>query len=203
MYITSVPSEDPVDAQLKADNDRLTGENQTLRDRITELETQINVIRSVHESAPPRRAGTTPLHGRPLDDDGKIAFTSPIPGLPTDWLQQVRNKILADATVQAALIKIMTTQPEIVIEVHPRMVTIDGSSPRGRLAGMIANGLLDTGVKPGVIIREFARTGAQIHPSNLSKILDEFVTAGYLTREGTEYQKTAALKITKTELQAV
>lgn len=237
----SIPTEieDLMDIQLKADNDQLRQENVMLHKRIAELEAAVReagvfvgekVLTEAGVPLPPRRAGTTPLHGRPLDENGGIEFTKPTQanfqrdfsgrgaritpatapvtaadnGLPENWLQQVREKILQDADVQAALVKIMAVRPEIVVELHPKTVTIDGDSPRGRLAKMIAQGLLDQPVKPGVIVKEFARTGQSVHPSRLSEYLADFMSMGIVTREesGT-YQKAPGVVVGTKVLEAV
>lgn len=214
--------EDLVDEKLKAENDQLRqrngellGEIEQLRERLAKLEkasTEFLAARTrpftiPTEEAPTRRAGTTPLHGRSLDENGAVAFT-PVPiapsdgGLPLDWLQQVREKILQDAEVQVALLKISVQRPEIVVEITPRAVAMDASTPRGRLAKMIAHGLLDQPVKPGVILKEFERTGGNVHPSRLSEYLADFVQMGMVTREeGNLYMKVPGIKITTRELQ--
>jgi len=111
--------------------------------------------------------------------------------------------LLADGQMLAAVAKVQASRPEIVIELRPRMISYDGSSAKGRIAKMIADGLLDEPCKPGVIIKEFKRTGGEIHPSRLSNYLSEFVSDGMLIRDDGLYQKAPGRKVTKTELQAL
>ena len=207
-------NEDAMDAKLKQDNEILTKENQLLKQEITELRQQIRDMgkdlgwtpeqSSTPPPLPERRAGTTPLRGRPLDDDGKIEFFKPgAPGSQSLEYELFKQRLLADADVLAAVAKILTNQPEIVIESRPKVLVFDGDTPKGRLAKMIADGLLDTPVKPGIIIKEFRRTGTEIHPSRLSTQLSEFVSNGFLLREGDLYVKSPTVKITTKELQAV
>lgn len=184
--------EDPVDEKLKAENNQLRQENADLRRRIDLLE----------------KAATEYLQNRPVRFEELPRFEMPPPatpvyGLPENWLQQVREKILQDAVVQAALVKITATRPEILIEIEPRVFPFDGASAKGRLARMIANGLFDQPAKPGVAIKEFTRTGGAIHPSRLSEYLSEFVSLGFLLREGDTYVKAPGLKVTTKELIAV
>lgn len=206
--------EDPVDEKLKADNDRLTRENEELRRRIDHLErqsasgmghtvpapaTQAEFQRDFSgrgSKLPPSGANVVP--GGPGPDVPFGSAASPFAAKDDEeFYQRVRQRLLSDPPVLAAIKHI---QPEIVVEVTPRRVEIDSSNPRGRLARMIAQGLLDSPVKPGVIIKEFERTGGSVHPSRLSEYLGDFVNMGVLTREeGNLYVKTPGCKIgTKT-----
>lgn len=209
------PEED-MDAELKAENERLRVEIQTLRQELKETQERLNTVQME------RRPGTGRLHGRPLDEDGAIEFTKPptqadfqkdfsgrgarIPptdaaiALPLGTWPAIRAQILAD---EAILVKIAQLQPTLVVELTPREVTFATDNPRGRLAKMIAQGLLDQPVKPGVIINEFARTGGSVHPSRLSEYLGDFVQLGMVTREdGGLYVKAPGLKVTTRTLQA-
>ena len=214
--------EDPMDVKVHEENERLQQarigdseiinrlmtENEQLHVQVTALEDAIRALgQQLAEPDVPdkRRHGTTPLRGRPLDEDGGIEFRKPSP-LPLDqgeFYATFRARILADATVLAAVAKITALRPEILIELEPRTVTFDGASAKGRLARMVANGLFDQPAKPGVAIKEFARTGGAIHPSRLSEYLSEFVSSGFLLREGDLYVKAPALKVTTRELSAV
>lgn len=204
-------TEDAMDAALKQERDNLKAENQELREQIRELKAQ---VAQVHNKIPKteleswgieRRPGTTPLKGRPLDDDGAIKFSKPgdLPYPASSFYLEVRERLLKDADVQAALVKITASRPEILIELTPKTITFDGGSPKGRLARMVANGLFNEPIKPGVAIKEFKRTGGEIHPSRLSEHLGEFVVNGFLLREGDTYVKAPGLKVTTKELQAV
>ena len=228
---THTPQEaDPMDAKLAEENERLRGEVQTLQQELKVLQERL-----AFAGEPPRRAGTTPLHGRPLDEDGAIEFIKPAtqadfqrdfsgrgsrippvtagpmtpPGASASeetidaFYHGIRARILQDAGVQAALVKISARAPELVVELTPREVTFATDNPRGRLAKMIAQGLLDQPVKPGVIINEFARTGGSVHPSRLSEYLGDFVQLGMVTREeGGLYVKAPGLKVTTRTLEA-
>jgi len=192
--------EDPMDAQVKAENTQLQQENAELRRQVGELRKSVEML-----TAAARRRGTTPLQGRPLDDDGAIEVKAhePLPYPASSFYNEVKERLLADADVLAAVASIITSRPEIRIEVTPKTITFDGDSAKGRLARMVANGLLNQPCKPGVVIKEFARTGGAIHPSRLSEYLGDFVSCGFLLRENDTYVKAPGLKVTTTELRAV
>jgi hypothetical protein len=120
--------------------------------------------------------------------------------LPLGTWPAIRAQILADEPI---LLKIATLRPELVIEVTPRVHSYDGSSAKGRLARMVATGLFDQPIKPGVAIKEFKRTGGEIHPSRLSEYLGDFVASGFLLRAGDTYVRAPGLKVTTKELQAI
>lgn len=64
--------------------------------------------------------------------------------------------------------------------------------------------LRDQPVKPGVIVKEFARTGQSVHPSRLSEYLADFVQMGILYREeGNQYVKAPGCKIGSKTLEVV
>jgi len=195
--------EHAVDEKLKADNDQLRRENAELRTSLDEIQRQL----AAHgTTVVDRSTGTQAEFQRDFSGRGvRIlpANANVVAGLPADWLQQVREKILADADVQVALLRIKAQRPELIIELTPREVAFATDNPRGRLAKMIAEGLLDQPVKPGVIINEFARTGGSVHPSRLSEYLGDFVQMGMVTREdGGTYVKAPGLKVSTRTLQA-
>ena len=183
-----------MDAQLKFENEKLERENLEWRQEVDKLRT--------HLAALERQIARTPeiveLGNRLLP----AAAPTPVANVQLDW-PQIKRALLADADVLAAVATIIASRPEIRIEVTPKTITFDGDSAKGRLARMVANGLLNQPCKPGVVIKEFVRTGGAIHPSRLSDYLSDFVSCGFLLREGDTYVKAPGLKVTTKELQAV
>lgn len=113
--------------------------------------------------------------------------------LSDDLYYAIKSRLLDDAP---AILKVLATNPEINVEVERVTVDMDGKSPRGRLAQMVARKLLDEPVKPGVIIAEFKKTGGSIHPSRLTEYLGELVALGFVTREdGNTYKAVPNMKI--------
>lgn len=211
--------EDPMDIELKRQNQhyaetikRLQEEIAGLLKRIAEMEDAFrerNTGAQWRDPAPPSPPATQADFQRDFSGRGTRfppVDGQPVPGALTQaetaaalW-PELRRRILEDVGVLAA---VASLQSEVVIEVVPRVVQIDGASPRGRLAKMIAQGLLDQPIKPGIVIKEFARTGGQIHPSNLSRLLSEFTSLGLITVEdGGTYVKAPGLKVTTRTLEA-
>lgn len=187
--------EDPMDAQLKADNEKLQRENVELRRQVSDLVARLDS--RVHaETRRDYDDPTGPVPSRVRQELRDHADTLPLGTWPA-----IRAQILNDEQV---LTKIATIRPEIVVETAPRVQTLDGSSLKGRLAKLIAAGFFDEPIKAGVANKELNRTGGSVHPANLGRALNDFVLDGYVTREnGDQYQKARALKITARELTAV
>jgi hypothetical protein len=235
-FTAFTPAEDPMDAQLKADNARLAKDNQTLAARIAELEPIVDALREeitrmrrdqsvpaaenaapVATLAPERRAGTSRLHGRPLDEDGAIEFTTertlpplpvaPLPPLPMtsalEFYEAFKARILVDVDVLGVIAKIAATRPEIIVEITPRVQTLKGDSLYGRLGRLIAEGYFDQPQLARDTNKELDRTGGMVHSGNLSKAFTKFVQEGFLVRSGDGYQRAPNLKVSTTELQAV
>lgn len=180
-----------MDAQLRDENTRLARENTALHDRIGELELRIEQL----------------LDQRSMPDESTdLARESVRPGpsataLPEDWLQQVRTKLLSDPQVIA---HIAATRPKLIVEVTPRVVKIDGTTSRGRIARLIANGFFDSAKRQGECRTELARTGTDVNGGQVSTLFSEFVRDGFLQRHGNDrYIKAPELVATVKELQAV
>jgi len=194
--------EDPMDAELKAENDRLRGEIATLRETLAEWERGAEGLTRL---APPAtqadyqkdfsgRGSRIPPAGAEGGLTPPLPASSPLNDL--NYWPLLKQRILADADVQVALLKIKAQRPELIIESVIQEVAYSTDNPRGRLAKMIGAGIMDTPIKPGVIIKEFARTGGAVHPTRLSEYLGEFVRMGMVTREdGGTYVKAPGLKI--------
>ena len=159
-----------------------------------------------------RRAGTTPLKGRPLDDNGAIEF-SPAPenGRPKIDAPQleriyaeIKKRLLDELPSDPIFLQLLANRPEIVLELQPRVVTLDGSTMKGRVAKLIAGGWFNDAKTTGGTRREMARTGSDPGGGgNLSTALSALVKDGFLTNEGDGYQKAPGIKITEKVLEAV
>jgi len=118
--------------------------------------------------------------------------------------QYVKQRILDESRIDPMFLKIITQQPELVIEgVEPRRVTVDGNTTRGRVAKLIASGFFDSGRTQGACRAELKRTGSDVNSGSLSTIFNDYVKDGFFHREGSDgYIKATGLKITQTEMVA-
>lgn len=179
-----IDDEDPMDAELRAENERLRGEILRLTRLVDQLQDQKAMP---DESTELARESVRP---------GPAAI-----GLPDDWLQQVRTKLLSDPAVIA---HIAATRPKLIVEVTPRVVKIDGTTSRGRIARLIATGFFDSAKRQGECRTELQRTGTDVNGGQVSTLFSEFVRDGFLQRHGSDrYIKAPDLVATVKELQAV
>jgi hypothetical protein len=98
----------------------------------------------------------------------------------------------------------MTVRPEIVVEVEPRIVTLDGSTQKGRIARLIAAGWFKEPRKVGTVRTELARTGPD--PGGGGTLGDNLAALqrdGFLVLEGGGYAAAPGVKITDRTLETV
>jgi len=109
--------------------------------------------------------------------------------------QKFKARLLEEAP---ALVQVLATAPELEVTVERRVVEIDGSTMKGRLARLLADGFLDSGKRNGELVKELGRTGTQVHPARVSEALSEFVVMRLIERDGGDrYRKAEGAKVTK------
>lgn len=118
--------------------------------------------------------------------------------------QKVKRRLLNDLQVDPIFVKLLATQPEIMVEIEPRIVTIDGSSLKGRVARLMAAGWFKEARKSGAVRSELTRTGNDPGSGGrLSEALSEYVIQGFLTREGEAYMLAPGVKVSEKVLEVV
>ena len=199
--------EDPMDAELKRQNERLERENAEWREEAAALRKQVDTLQrqlqEIHAKIPKTELESWNVPPAPSADPQPTPRERPLTAtsLPLGTWPAIRAQILSDEQV---LMKLATLRPEIEITVERRVQAIEGGSLKGRVAGLIARGWINSEPKrPGEINKELNRTGGQVHPANLGRALNDFVLDGFLTRENDGYAKAPAIKVTTRELQAV
>lgn len=110
--------------------------------------------------------------------------------------QKFKARLLQEAP---ALLKLLALQPEIDVTVERKVVPLDATSMKGRIAILIANGFLDSGKRNGEIVKELARTGPTANAGRVSEALSDLIAMGIVTRAaGDRYEKNPDAKVTKT-----
>lgn len=118
--------------------------------------------------------------------------------------QKIMRRLLEQLRVDPIFLRLLAAQPEVVVEIEPRQVTVDGSSLKGRIARLIVAGFFKEIRKAGQVYSELKRTGTEPNSGNVSKALADFVADGLLTREGTEgFLVAPGLKVSEKVLTAV
>jgi hypothetical protein len=107
--------------------------------------------------------------------------------------ERFKARLLADAP---ALLRLTTIAPEIEVTRERKIIKIDGSTLRGRVAKLIADGFFAAGKSNRETVNELARTGRTAHDSNVSKELGELIAMGFLYRTpGNRVQQTTEARV--------
>lgn len=130
-----------------------------------------------------------------------------LPKLEADFLERIflefKNRMIQELQLDPVLVQLVSQQKELEILIEPRIVQLEGTTLRGRVARLLASGWLDEPRATSACRRELGRTGADPGGGgSLSQVLGEFVRDGYLVRAGEAYQKATGLKITEKIVEA-
>jgi len=120
-----------------------------------------------------------------------------------DLYQLFKRRMIEDAAVDPILLHLLTVRPEIIVDVEPRSVMLDGSTLKGRVARLMAQGWFSGPRATGACRKELARTGADPGGGGtLSDILSGYVRDGFLLREGDGFQLAPGVKVSEREVSA-
>lgn len=146
--------------------------------------------RTVAYVEPPKNGQAQPVGKLQIDRDNLEAI-----------YLEIKNRLIDDMRTDPILLKLVAAQPEILIELEPTVIEMEGTSLKGRIARLIGQGFVDEQRKAGGIRAELARTGSDVNSGNLSRALSDFVREGLLTFEaGDTYRRAPGLKVTEKRL---
>lgn len=158
----SVPSNDPDPQQEEPVDPRIL---QTLQRIDTKLDRALNSPASPADPA----AGPTTNAPAPLPADEEALY------------QRFKQRLLQEAP---ALVKILTQQPELNIEVERHVITADGSSCYGLIAQLIAEHQFDECLTATAVHKELQRRGYKGISARIYEQLPILAKQGFLTNEG-------------------
>ncbi len=200
-------------ARLTRENAQLKADNTELRRRIERLEALLEKgrhaqqpsdqsdreRRSVSRAATPQSNAVAGPEAGPRSSRSDAAHAASN-GLVDDvFYHALRARILADEPI---LLKALTTHPELVVEVTPRVMTVEGSSMKGRVVRLMAGGWFDQARDVGDVRRELTRTGADPGGGGaLGIMLNKFVADGFFIRDGNAFILAPHVKVSERELQ--
>jgi hypothetical protein len=109
-------------------------------------------------------------------------------------------EVLYDAIKRRAmqdhiLLKVLVDKPELEITVQRRTVQMDGTSAKGRIARLIADGFFDAGATQTAVRTQLKRTGADVNSGNISTIVGSLHKDGFLTCDGNIYRAVPGMKV--------
>jgi len=197
--------------RLTRENDMLVRQNAELRQRLEALEKgqhdgkRATTGKSVHQQHPsaPLADRTSREHADRSeglrDRPAASAAAAGANGHVDEALYQaIRARLLEDEPI---VLKALTTHPEIVVEITPRVVTVEGESMKGRIVRLMAGGWFDQAREVGEVRRELTRTGTDPGGGGaLGIMLNKFVADGFFVREGAAFVLAPKVKVSEREL---
>lgn len=115
----------------------------------------------------------------------------------------LKSRLIDDLKVDPILLKLLSVQPEIVVEVEPRIVILEANTLKGRVARLMAAGWFGTTRMTGACRQELKRTGADPGGTgNLSGVLGDYVKQGFLVRDGDGYLMAPGAKVSEKTVEA-
>lgn len=115
-----------------------------------------------------------------------------------DQYQAFKNRLIEDAAIDPVLLHLLVVRPEIIVAVERRIERLDGSTMRGRVCSLIAQGWINVPRSTAAIRAELARTGSDPGGGGtLNDRLGDLRVAGFLTKSADGWQKAPGIKITE------
>lgn len=105
--------------------------------------------------------------------------------------QRFKSRLIKEAP---ALLCVLAAGPELEVTIERQVLDVNGSTLRGRLALMIADGYFDT-ARPGAdAFKELGRNGFSTANPNVYRELKELAALGFLTSEADGYKAVPDMK---------
>lgn len=169
-----------------------------------EADRLITVIRELVEEkqlpaagkpAPAKGNGEPPAEPRHV---GKLA-------IDTDQLEAIyrvlKARLLDDLRTDPVFLKLLSTMPELVVEIEPQLVTLEGTTTKGRVASLIAREFFKTAKQHRDVVRELERTGPRVNNSSVSAAIADLKAMGFLTSDGDAYVVAPGLKVSERRIE--
>lgn len=155
---------------LRRENDRLTKELATLRERLG-------------------------FAGEPVSPS-KPAAPAPV-SLADTMVNERLYQAIKDRLVKEApgILKVLAIKPELEVRVERRVIQMDDTNFRGRIARMLAAGFYDQGATNSATRKELARTGKDMDNKSIWTFLEQLKGMGFLTKDGDRYVAVPGMKV--------
>jgi hypothetical protein len=180
--------EEPMSAGLEQKFDQLSGKFDQL----------IGALSGRSTAAP----AANPLSAPPQEVASRPADTEPLPAGEEALYQRFKARLIAELPSDPVVMQVVCSKPELRVEVERQVVTIDGSTLRGRIARLIADGWFDQPRTTGDLVAELGRRGydgGQTININVGKEMKAFSEMGFFTRENKWYTLAAGMKVNVVE----
>ena len=94
-----------------------------------------------------------------------------------------------------ALVRLLTTRPEMEVQITRKTLTLDEFSGKGRIARLLKEGFFQEVRSCGTVRAALKRTGPDANTANIGRALDEFTRDGFVTDEGSGYREVAGMLV--------
>jgi hypothetical protein len=139
-------------------------------------------------------ARSAPVHTSANDD---------VPGWSEELYQKILSRLVRDVPSNPQILRLMATQPEILVQVKKTTLEIDGQTLKGRLARLIVEGFFQNAATGHAAYQELVKRGASTAKPNVYRGLDELATMGFLLKIPNEgYVAAPGMKVTEKVLEA-
>jgi hypothetical protein len=169
---------------------RLKQENESLRQRITDLTREIEHLKNsvtFHANNP----GVVFAPTKP--ENGNIVATTRD---DEDFYQWVKERLKKE---ESQILSVLATKPELEVRVERKTILANGDTLRGRIGLMIANGFFKDPHTNSEVIEELAKRGHSTAPPNVSRELNELVSMGFFIKENKWYKLVPEMKVNVVE----
>lgn len=115
--------------------------------------------------------------------------------------QAIKRRLIEELPSDPAVMRIVVSKPELRVQVERAFIEVDGKTPKGRVARLLADGWFDGEGKTQSGTRsELSRTGPDTNSGTISTIFTGLVKDGFLTAEaGGLFRSVAGMKVNVTE----
>lgn len=118
--------------------------------------------------------------------------------------RQFKQRFIDELPQDPVLIHLLASRPEIILELEPRVVNLEWSTMKGRVARLIASGWFTSARKVYTVRMELARTGSDPGGGGtLGANLNDFVRDGFLVRDGDGFVVAPGIKVTEKIMEVV
>lgn len=186
--------------ELRETNARLHREVNELRQKLTVAFESLERYEKKAESSKHKEATDEPPLGRrdngdagrtPVSADEDALFNR----LWDRFIREKADEIVEDLLKQHPKLTVQVTRPALDVEVTRETVTVDGTSLKGRIARLIAQGFFREGRTQGATRTELKKTGSDVNAGNLSRAFTDFVRDGFLRDESEGYIEVSDMKV--------
>lgn len=182
----------PMIAKPQEDRDVKESEARSLRERNENLEREVHELKSeIAQLSRASRLDPVVRHDLPSEKVSDVSCA-----LPTDtaaFYADFKRRLMEDG--DPAVIRLLTSKPEIDVKIERQTIEIDESKLIGRVAAMIVDGFFDQPTTASAAFADLQRRGKGSAKPNVYKACDDLTTMGFLTKEKDGYRVVPKMKI--------